>query len=123
MAHFAELNELNIVTQVIVVNNDELLVNGVESETKGIEFCQSLFGGRWVQTSYNSNFRKHYAGINYTYDLIKDVFIPPQPEGLNSWILDEETYTWVAPISMPSDDKVYDWDEKTTSWVEFTEGE
>ena len=68
MAHFAEIDENNIVKQVIVVNNNELLDNGVESETKGIEFCQSLFGGTWVQTSYNGNFRGPFAGIGYLWD-------------------------------------------------------
>jgi hypothetical protein len=68
MAHFAELNANNVVTQVIVVNNNELLDNGIESEAKGISFCQSLFGGNWIQTSYNANFRGKYAGIGDTYD-------------------------------------------------------
>jgi hypothetical protein len=74
MAHFAQLNENNIVTQVIVVNNDELLENGIESEAKGIAFCQSLFGGNWIQTSYNLNFRGKYAGIGMIYDPVEDVF-------------------------------------------------
>jgi len=77
MAHFAELNENNVVTQVIVVNNDELLDNGVESEAKGVAFCQSLLGGNWVQTSYNANFRGKYAGIGDTYDGEK--FVAPEP--------------------------------------------
>jgi hypothetical protein len=77
MAHFAELNENNVVTRVIVVHNNELLDNGVESEAKGIAFCKSLFGGEWVQTSYNSNFRENFAGIGYTYDQELDAFIPP----------------------------------------------
>lgn len=78
MAHFAKLNDNNEVVQVIVVANEELMDNGVESEAKGIAFCQSLFGGRWVQTSYNGNFRKRYAGVGYKYDPIKDEFISPQ---------------------------------------------
>jgi len=78
MAHFAQLDENNIVTQVIVVNNSELLdESGNESEAKGIAFCQSLFGGNWKQTSYNANFRKNYAGIGYTYDPVADEFNPP----------------------------------------------
>ena len=92
MAHFAELDANGIVTQVIVVNNSELLDNGVESESKGIAFCQSLFGGTWVQTSYNGNIRKNYAGIGYTYDEARDAFIPPKPEG--NWILNEDTCLW-----------------------------
>ena len=85
MAHFAQLDENNVVTQVIVVNNDELMDNGVESEAKGIAFCQSLFGAdtRWVQTSYNSKFRDVYAGIGYTYDADKDVFVAPPVKTLS----------------------------------------
>lgn len=93
MAHFAQLDETNTVTQVIVVHNNELLDNGVESETKGVAFCQSLFGGNWIQTSYNGSIRKNFAGIGYTYDLIRDAFIPPKPiEG--DWELDEQTCQW-----------------------------
>ena len=81
MAHFAQLDENNIVTQVIVVNNSELLdENGNESEAKGIAFCQSLFGGNWKQTSYNANFRKNYAGIGFSYDPVADEFNPPITE-------------------------------------------
>jgi hypothetical protein len=80
MAHFAQLDENNVVTQVIVVSNDELMDNGMESEAKGIAFCQSLFGAdtRWVQTSYNDKLRGVYAGIGYTYDADKDVFVAPE---------------------------------------------
>ena len=95
MAHFAELDENNIVQRVIVVANAELLVDGVESETKGIEFCQSLFGGTWIQTSYNGKVRKNYAGIGYTYDSTRDAFIPIKPECHPSEIsLDEQTCQW-----------------------------
>jgi hypothetical protein len=93
MAHFAQLDESNIVTQVIVVHNNELLDNGVESEAKGVAFCQSLLGGNWVQTSYNGNIRKNYAGIGYTYDQAQDAFIPPKPEEGN-WVLNEDTCRW-----------------------------
>lgn len=93
MAHFAQLNENNVVTQVIVVHNNELLVDGIEQEAKGIEFCQSLFGGTWVQTSYNNNIRKNFAGIGYTYDAQRNAFIAPQPEG-EGWTLDEDTCVW-----------------------------
>lgn len=75
MAHFAKLNQDNIVEQVIVVNNNELLIDGVENEQKGIEFCQSLFGGNWIQTSYNANFRSKYAGIGDFYDATNDCFV------------------------------------------------
>lgn len=81
MAHFAQIDDNNIVTNVIVVHNNELLdSNGIESEWKGIEFCVSHFGGRWVQTSYNANFRGVYAGIGYTYDETLDEFIAPTVE-------------------------------------------
>jgi hypothetical protein len=93
MAHFAQLDESNIVTQVIVVHNNELLDNGVESEAKGVAFCQSLLGGNWVQTSYNGNTRKNYAGIGYSYDQTRDAFIPPKPEE-GEWILNEDTCLW-----------------------------
>ena len=115
MAHFAQLDENNVVTQVIVVHNNELLdENSIEQESKGIAFCQSLLGGNWVQTSYNSNFRKNYAGIGFTYDSNKDAFIPPKP--FNSWILNEETCLYEAPVAMPTDGKPYLWDEETVSW-------
>jgi hypothetical protein len=80
MAHFAQLDSNSVVTQVIVVSNDELIDNGVESEAKGINFCQSLFGSdtRWIQTSYNNKFRGVYAGVGYTYDAINDVFVAPE---------------------------------------------
>lgn len=80
MAHFAQLNDNSIVIQVIVVHNNELGLP--ESEAKGIEFCQSLFGAdtRWVQTSYNGNFRGKYAGVGDTYDVENDVFLPPVVE-------------------------------------------
>lgn len=118
MAHFAQLDDNNIVTQVIVVANDELLLDGVESEVKGILFCKSLFGEdtKWVQTSYNGNMRKNYAGIGYTYDAGRDAFISPKP--FDSWLLNEDTCRWEAPIAYPEDGKFYTWDEATTSWVE-----
>lgn len=79
MAHFAELNEDNIVTQVVVVHNAELLDNGVESEAKGVAFLQSLFGhDRWKQTSYSGSIRERFAGVGYSYDAERDAFLPPQ---------------------------------------------
>lgn len=115
MAHFAQLDENNVVTQVIVVHNNELMDNGVESEAKGIAFCQSLFPNtNWKQTSYNGNIRKNYAGIGFTYDAHRDAFIPPKP--YPSWLLDEATCTWQPPIKMPTDGKIYSWNEATTSW-------
>jgi len=96
MAHFAQLDENNVVTQVIVVHNNELLHEGVEQEAKGIAFCEGLLGGRWAQTSYNGNIRKNFAGIGYTYDAQRDAFIPPQPDG-SGWVLDEATCQWRNP--------------------------
>ena len=122
MAHFAQLDENNAVTQVIVVANDELLLDGVENETKGIMFCKSLFGEdtRWVQTSYNGNKRKNYAGIGYTYDPVNDWFFAPQP--YPSWTLDSEA-KWQPPTPYPTDGKFYTWNESTLTWDEvITDG-
>ena len=94
MAHFAEIDSNNIVKQVIVVNNEELLYNGIELEAKGIAFCQSLFGGEWVQTSYNNTIRKNYAGIGYTYDSVRDAFISPKSNCHSEETLNEETCRW-----------------------------
>jgi hypothetical protein len=116
MAHFAQLDDTNTVIQVIVVHNNELLDNGIESEAKGITFCQSLLGGTWVQTSYNANFRKNYAGIGYVYDPMRDAFIPPKP--FDSWLLDETTCRWQAPVPMPNDEKIYFWNEDQKAWAE-----
>ena len=117
MAYFAKLDENNIVIQVISVANEELLDNGVESEAKGVAFCVNLLGGTWKQTSYNNKIRKNYAGIGYKYDKSRDAFIPPQD--YPSWILDENTCLWKAPVDMPNDDKRYIWDEQTLTWKEF----
>jgi hypothetical protein len=118
MAHFAQI-ENNIVTQVIVVANEEILdENGQESEQKGIDFCSNLLGGTWKQTSYNAKIRKNYAGIGYTYDANKDAFIPPKP--FESWVLNEDTYNWECPIPYPNDEKMYKWNESITNWEEVT---
>lgn len=119
MAHFAELDENNIVKRVIVVNNKETQdANGNESEAVGVAFCQQLLGGDWKQTSYNANFRKNYAGIGYTYRADIDAFVPPQP--YPSWTLNNDTAKWEAPIPMPTDGKKYFWDETAQAWVELT---
>jgi len=119
MAHFAQLNDENLVTQVIVVANaDTADQDGVENEAIGIEFCTNLLGGRWVQTSYNARIRKNYAGIGYKYDADLDAFIPPQP--FASWTLDKSTAQWKAPVDYPTDGKRYTWNEETTSWDEVT---
>lgn len=115
MAHFAELDESNVVTQVVVVHNNELMVDGVESEAKGIAFLQGLYGhDRWKQTSYNGNRRRNYAGIGFTYDASRDAFIPPQP--FASWTLGDDCL-WHPPVPMPSDGKPYRWDEDAGEWV------
>ena len=116
MAHFARL-ENDKVVQVIVVNNDVILENGTESEEKGIAFCQSLFGEEsiWKQTSYNGTIRKNFASLNYTYDAIRDAFISPKL--FASWIIDEATCQWIAPIAMPSDGNFYGWSETTGNWI------
>ena len=118
MAHFAQLDDNNVVTQVIVVANEELIFEGVENETQGVIFCRSLFGNdtKWVQTSYNGNFRKRYAGIGYTYDADKDAFIAPQP--FASWVLDADL-NWQAPVAMPEDGKPYAWFEPNQEWIEL----
>jgi hypothetical protein len=116
MAHFCRL-ENNIVTQVIVVSNQDTAdEHGVEKEEIGIAFCSNLLGGTWIQTSYNGNIRKNYAGVGYTYDEARDAFIPPKP--YNSWLLDEDKAQWKAPVDYPTDDKRYTWNEESLNWIE-----
>ena len=118
MAHFARLDDTNTVTEVIVVNNSELLdESGNESEQKGIDFCKSLFGGNWIQTSYNGNIRKNFASTGYLYDLIKDAFIPLKP--FPSWVLDEDICVWKAPIPRPDASIFWVWDEENIQWIEL----
>ena len=114
MSHFAQIDENNIVTRVLVIEQDVI--------------DTGLFGepSSFVQTSYNTRgnvhllggtpLRKNYAGIGYTYDVMKDAFIAPKP--FNSWLLDEETCTWKSPVEMPTDGKIYRWNEDVTNWVE-----
>jgi hypothetical protein len=119
MAHFARINNNNVI-DVIVINNQVLVdSNGNESESKGIEFCKQLYGQdtNWIQTSYNSQFRGIYAGIGFTYDPIKDVFVPPKPH--ESWSLDSDGFTWIAPIPYPQDGEVYFWNEDILNWVKY----
>ena len=129
MAHFAQIDSDNIVTNVIVVGNEDCLdSDNNESEAVGIAFCQDLLGAdtNWVQTSYNNNIRFRYAGIGYKYDSTNDVFypLPPYP----SWGLNTSTWVWDAPVAMPDDAGVddvdnptefisYDWDEGSTTWT------
>jgi hypothetical protein len=116
MSHFAQIDENKIVTRVLVIEQDVV--------------DTGLFGepSSFVQTSYNTQggvhklngtpLRKNYAGIGYTYDSSRDAFIPPKP--YNSWVLNESTCLYEAPVAMPTDDKQYSWNEDTTSWVEIT---
>ena len=132
MAHFAKLGSENIVENVIVVHNNVLLVDGVESEQPGVDFLNNLYktSDVWKQTSYNTYggvhqlggtpLRKNYAGIGYTYDEDKDAFIPKQP--FNSWTLNEDTCQWEAPSARPDDGKFYTWNEEIKSWEEVILG-
>ena len=121
MAHYAELDSNNVVKQVIVVSNaDTSTAQGEEKESIGIAFCERLLGGTWVKTSYNAKIRKNYAGIGYTYDKDRDAFIPPKPYA--SWVLNETTCLWNAPMPYPTDlgtpdvPKMYTWNEETRTW-------
>ena len=117
MAHFAELDDNNIVLRVIVIDTaDTSTAQGVEKEYIGAAFCERLFGGTWKQTSYNAKIRKNYAGIGFSYDESKDAFIAPSP--FLSWVLNEESFQWEPPTPYPNDEKSYKWDDVTQSWVE-----
>ena len=118
MAHFAQLDNNSVVVQIVVVHNNELLdEHGNEIEQKGINFCKSLFGQdtQWVQTSYNAKFRKNYACGGATYNKELDAFIHPTP--YPSWVLDETTCKWQAPVLYPTDGLLYSWDELTQTWT------
>ena len=117
MAHFAEIID-GIVQRIIVVNNNELLVDGEESEAKGREFCKSLLGGEWIQTSYSGSIRGCFAGVGYEYRKDADVFIAPQP--FKSWKLNS-SYKWEAPKPYPIDESTYYWNEDSQEWIEFNE--
>lgn len=115
MAHFAKLDYNNKVIQVIVVNNNELLDNnGNENEQLGIDFCTSLFGGRWVQTSYTGSIRKNFAAVGYSYDPVLDAFITIKP--YTNWVLNTDTCAWEAPIAYPQDGNKYVWNDTTVAW-------
>jgi hypothetical protein len=124
MAHFAQLDTTNKVINVIVINNDDILdENGIENEAIGIQKCKFLFGqnSNWAQTSYNNNMRVRYAGIGFTYDETLDAFIQPKP--YPSWIINEETVTWEAPVPMPTDapeESYYQWNEELVNWELIT---
>jgi hypothetical protein len=124
MGHFAKLDENNIVTQVIVVDNKDITdpFTGQEDEILGIAFCKKLLGGNWVQTSYNGNIRKRYAGVNYSYNKELDAFVPPSP--FPSYVLNPETADWESPVGPApelTEEEIeagsrYQWDEENTQW-------
>lgn len=128
MAHYAQLDEHNVVLQVIVVSDADA---GPLPGVAGENFCHDLVGGRWKQTSYNTRggvhyspetnepdgglaFRKNYAGIGYTYDDVRDAFVPPQP--YPSWVLNEETCWWESPVPYPTNEQSYIWNETSLNW-------
>ena len=119
MAHFAVIDSDNVVIRVHVLNNEVLMKDGEEDEATGIEFLQNLHNNTdtHIQTSYNNNFRKNYAGVGFKYDQTRDAFIEPKP--YPSWELNEDTCRWDSPTPYPDDGKVYRWDEDTTSWNEI----
>ena len=126
MAHWAELDSNNVVTRVLVGDNND------PAGDEGYQWLINNLGGTWVKTSYNAvggkwrnpetgeitdnpGFRKNYAGIGYSYDSQRDAFIPPKP--FNSWVLNEDTCLWDAPVAYPNDGQFYTWNEETTNWV------
>tara|TARA_Y100001937_G_C7009868_1_gene280457 strand:- start:32 stop:400 length:369 start_codon:yes stop_codon:yes gene_type:complete len=116
MAHFAKIGMNGKVIEVFKVNNQVILdADGNESEINGIDFLTKLTGWSiWKQTSYNSNFRKNYAGLGMTYDEDRDAFIPKKP--FNSWTLNETTCLWEAPVARPDDNQSYSWNEESQQW-------
>jgi hypothetical protein len=121
MAHFAKLGVGNIIEQVISINNAVITdANGVEQEQLGVDFINKLYNTRdvWKQTSYNNKIRKNYAGIGYHYDQARDAFIPKKT--FNSWILNETTCQWEAPVAMPTEqlenNQYYSWNESAINW-------
>jgi len=131
MAHFAKIDENNVVTQIIVIDNKELIDphTNQEDELLGSAFCKKLLGGNWVQTSYNDNMRVRYAAVGDTYDKTLDAFVPPQP--FASWVLDTDNVIWRSPLGDApelTEEEVearsfYSWDEEayqvdnTTGWI------
>jgi hypothetical protein len=117
MAHFAELDSKNKVIRVIVIDNNDILKNGIESESLGKKVCKKLSNKKWIQTSYNNNFRKQYAGIGYTYNEEKDIFISPNP--FLSWKLNDDN-DWTCPVKKPIVDlqlfRIY-WNENKQQWI------
>jgi len=124
MAHFCKLDENNVVTQVIVVDNKDITdpFTGQEDEILGVAFCKKLLGGNWVQTSYNNKMRKRYAGIGYSYNKTLDAFVAPKP--FESWVLKTETADWESPVgpapalteAQTEARSRYEWDEENGAW-------
>jgi len=124
MAHFCKLDENNVVTQVIVVDNKDITdpFTGQEDEILGVAFCKKLLGGNWVQTSYNNNLRVRYAGIGYSYNKTLDAFVAPKP--FESWVLNTETADWESPVgpapalteAQTEARSSYSWDEENGAW-------
>jgi hypothetical protein len=112
MAHYAFLNENNVVTEVITGKDETELIDGLHPEI----WYGNFRGQVCKRTSYNGNYRKNYAGIDYLYDEIRDAFIPPK--SYPSWILNEDSCQWEAPIPYPNDNKIYVWNEENQSWDE-----
>jgi len=122
MAHFAQLNDSNIVQTIVVIADEDCLDDSNnESEAVGIAFCKSLWGDDtiWKQTSYNSSMRYNFAAIGNTYDATADAFHGGAP--FPSWSLSTETYKWEAPSTMPDDGNSYSWDEDTVQWIRINE--
>ena len=120
MAHFAELDENNVVIRVVVINDSDCLNdNGQESEAVGVAFCQELFGGgTWKQTSYNKNIRGNFAGVGMIYNETGDYFYVSKPSDFPSFVWDDSTKGWTFPVAEPTTDRnLYRWDEATVSWV------
>lgn len=127
MAYYAKLDENNIVLAVHIISNEITTIDGIELEQRGVDFLTELYGyPLWKQTSYNTQagehaegkkaFRKNYAGIGFIYDEERDAFIPPKP--FPSWILDEQTCRWQAPVPRPDDIDLCFWNEENQEWVE-----
>ena len=121
MAHFAQINSDDIVIEIVVVDNQDIIQDGVECEQKGIDLCRKLFGSEtnWVQCSYNNNFRKQYAGVGFRYNRERDVFIRPQP--FPSWTLGQDS-DWAPPTPYPEGGP-YKWIEETQQWEPVLENE
>lgn len=114
MAHWAQLDENNIVIQVLVTDNND------PNQDEGYQWLIDNIGGTWVKTSYNAainGFRKNFAGVGYYYDVDKDAFIPPKPH--KAWVLNQDKLAWFPPVEYPKDGKVYYWDNNLDSWEIF----